>query len=62
MSVKRQHRKDEEKSTCDPSLKRHTMMYNTKEMKIEVGDVIVIEGEEKKRKVEHQDNGRIVQG
>ena len=38
------------------------MMHSTKTMKIEVRYVIVIKDEEKKRKVEHQESGRIAQG
>ena len=30
--------------------KKHNMMHNAREMKVEVGDVVLIKGEEKKKK------------
>ena len=49
-SIKRQHRKDGKKKECLRCLpERHNMMHNTKEMKTEVGDMVLIKGEEKSK-------------
>ena len=45
--VKRQHGKNEKKSICSPLRERHNMMHNIKEIKIEVGDLVLIKDEEK---------------
>ena len=41
--------KMEKKEYLRPLRERHNMMHNTKAMKIEVGDVVVIKGEEKNK-------------